>query len=222
MSYLAKAADILGEMPGSEETAVIQLQQFAVDAGYEYLSDIEDIESLVDALLLNAGESPLARPNPFKRIGDLVPVDQWHTLDDMKQLGALGRELGWIIQERVMYYSLIYGGRVIMKMHGVRPTRDGNLSFRLMVPRMHTYEDLESWLDQMGLLQFKDREWIVGSGLCEIGKEILGRYFTFEELYVFLENISQRIENDKETAKMAGLKFNESQGSGDEPDSDPE
>lgn len=207
-------------MPESEEKAVLLLQQYAEDLGHDMLTDIDDLESLVDSLKLLAGESIHSKPNPFKRIGKAPKVDQWVTFDEITELGAKCKKWGWILQERVMYYSLIRGGSVIMKIQGLRPTRGGGYSFRLMIPRMHSYPDLELFLEQNDLEEFKDREWVVGSGLCEIGKEILGRYFYFEDLHIILEKLTERIANDKATKKLAGLQLNQVSGSGDESSED--
>ena len=219
-SYLAQAADILGEMPKSESAAVALLQQRAIDAGHDWISDIDDIEALVDATLMLEGKSIHNQDNPFKRIDKLHLVDQWSTLPDMIQCGKKCKKLGWILQERKMYYSLIRGGNVVMKIQGMRPTRCGKNSFRLMIPRMHTYIDLEAFLEQNDLIQFKNREWIVGSGLCEKDKEILGRYFFFEDLYIFLDKLTERIANDKKTEKLAGFQSNGIQGPIDKSTSD--
>lgn len=204
-SLLAQAGDILGELPLNEEVALFQLQQQALDQGHEWLAELADLEAMISALQILDGKSLYNKPDPAKRTGNLAPIYIWAELPEMKLLIEKAKENGWMVQERSMYFSFVRAGKPQFKVAALRETKSGGLSCRVIIPRIKTYIDLEAYLNSLDLKEFAQKTWVMDAQEVEKGYEILGRYFFFHEVHVFIEKITERLPNDKKTAELAGF-----------------
>jgi len=205
-NLLIKAGELLGEVPKTEEDAIFELQQRLIDNGNDWVSDLDDLSSLIDTTSILEGKSIFTAPDPSFRTGLLIDVDQYQFLPEIIALGKKCKESGWILQERKLWYSLIRGGKVCLKIAGLRNTVSGKLSLRIVI-RESTFEDLVEHLDLLGLNEYRIKEWHARAGGVTNHKEILGRYFFFEDVYKFIDNITERIKNNAKTEKMAGLQL---------------
>lgn len=211
ISLLAQAADILGELPETEGIALSMLQQRAIDQGNDWLSELDDLSSLIDAMLILDNKSIFAKPDPFKRTGKLLDIEEWKDHSEIKLLIEKCEESGWIMQERTTSFNFERAGKVQFKIRGLREAKSGGLSTRVLFPRVKTYVDLEVYLNSLDLVEFTQKKWSTDGTHVEAGHEIQGRYFFFHEVHLIMEKITERLPNDKKTEKLAGFQPNPTQ-----------
>ena len=208
ISLLAQAADILGELPESEDIATSMLQQRATDQGNDWLSELDDLSSLIDAMLILDNKSIFVKPDPFKRTGKLLDIEAWLEHPEVKLLVDKCKEDGWIVQGRTTSFNFERAGKTQFKIRGLREAKSGGLSTRVLFPRVKTYVELEVYLNSLDLVEFTQKKWSTDGTHVEAGHEIQGRYFFFHEVHLIMDKITERLPNDKKTEKLAGFQPN--------------